>query len=99
MRHAEDIKKLIRNTKIRTNPDVNKAVLNGLLNRLDKAESIHLDAKQPNIWRIIMKSRITKLSTIAAVILIAVIGITVLDKSVTPAWAIAIISFTLPIRR
>jgi hypothetical protein len=46
--------------------------------------------KQPlKIWRIIMKSRITKLTTAAAVIiLIAVISITFLEKSVTPAYGL-----------
>ncbi len=46
--------------------------------------------QQPlNIWRIIMKSRITKLTTAAAVIiLIAVISITFLEKSVAPAYGL-----------
>jgi len=88
MRHAEDIKKLIKNTKIRTNSDVNKAVLNGLLNRLDKAESVHVDAKQPNIWRIIMKSSFTKLTAAAAIIVVVGLAITFLDKSNTAAYAL-----------
>ncbi|GAG85455.1 unnamed protein product, partial [marine sediment metagenome] len=48
-------------------------------------------AKQPRqikIWRTIMKNRITKLATAAVIILIAVLGITLLEKSATPAWAI-----------
>ena len=40
------------------------------------------------IWRTIMNSRITKLAVAAAVILIAVLGIAVLDKSTTPAYAV-----------
>ena len=44
---------------------------------------------RPSIWRIIMKSRITKFAAAAAVIiLIAVLSLTVLDKSVTPAYAL-----------
>ena len=35
-----------------------------------------------------MKSNITKLATAAAIILIAVLGITLLNKSTTPVWAI-----------
>ncbi|MCX5634448.1 MAG: hypothetical protein NTW55_01205 [Planctomycetota bacterium] len=88
MRHAEDIKKLIKNTKIRTNPQVNKAVLNSLLNRLDKAESVHLDAKQPNVWRIIMKSSFTKLTAAAAIIVVVGLAVTLLDKSNTAAYAL-----------
>ncbi len=40
------------------------------------------------IRRTIMKSQITKLATAALVVLIAVLGITLLDKSTTVAWAI-----------
>jgi len=40
------------------------------------------------IWRIIMKGKITKLATAAVVILIVTLGITFIEKSATPAWAI-----------
>ena len=40
------------------------------------------------IGRSIMKSQVSKLATAAAIILIAALGITLLDKSATPAWAI-----------
>jgi outer membrane lipoprotein-sorting protein len=66
-------------------------------NHRDKLEQDLLDAltKQPRrketpliIWRTIMKSSITKFATAAAVILIGIFSIALLDKSVTPAWAI-----------
>jgi len=44
--------------------------------------------RQIKIWRTIMKTKIAKLATAAAIILIAVLGITLLEKSTTPAWAI-----------
>ena len=44
--------------------------------------------RQTILWRKIMKTRITKLATAAAIILIAVLGITFLDKSTSPAYAI-----------
>ena len=40
------------------------------------------------IWRTIMKNRIAKLATAAAIILIAVLSITFLNKSTTTAYAI-----------
>lgn len=40
------------------------------------------------MWRIIMKSKMTKLATAAAIVLIGLLGMTFLDKTVTPAWAI-----------
>lgn len=45
-------------------------------------------AEPPNIWRIIMNSRITKLATAAVLILAVVLGVSLLDKSATPAYAI-----------
>ena len=42
---------------------------------------------RPGIWRIIMKNRITKLAA-AAIIIAALVGITLLDKTVTPAYAL-----------
>jgi hypothetical protein len=48
-------------------------------------------AKQPRqieIWRTIMKTKITKLATAAAIILIVALGIILFNKSTAPAWAI-----------
>lgn len=40
------------------------------------------------MWRIIMNKSITKISAVAAIILIILFSITFLDRAVTPAWAI-----------
>jgi outer membrane lipoprotein-sorting protein len=45
-------------------------------------------AEPPNIWRMIMNSKITKLATAAVVILAVVLGVTLIDRSATPAYAI-----------
>jgi outer membrane lipoprotein-sorting protein len=42
----------------------------------------------PNIWRTIMKSRITGIAAAAAVIVSIVVGVTLLDRSAAPAYAI-----------
>jgi len=75
MRPAENIKKLIKNAPIKTNPAVNEAVLKDLLNELDKSEKKPSATLQPNIWKIIMKSRITQLTTAAVIIIAVIIGI------------------------
>ncbi len=41
-----------------------------------------------DIWRTIMNSKITKLATVAVVILAVVVGVTLIDRSGTPAYAI-----------
>ncbi|MBN2591805.1 MAG: hypothetical protein JXA96_18200 [Sedimentisphaerales bacterium] len=81
MRRAEDIKRMIKKTKIKTNPEVNEAVLNGLFNRLDKANSVQINAKQPNIGRIIMKSHLTKIASAALVTIAAIVGITIVNRT------------------
>jgi outer membrane lipoprotein-sorting protein len=45
-------------------------------------------AEPPHIWRMIMNSKITKLATVAVVILAIVLGVSLLDRSATPAYAI-----------
>jgi hypothetical protein len=73
MKPADNIKRLIKNTKIKTNPAVNEAVLNDLLNKLDSSENISSAAKQPSVWRIIMKRPIIKFAVAACVL--AAIGL------------------------
>jgi len=87
MKPAEDIKKLNKNIKIKTNPEVNQAVLSHLLNRLDKTKESQPAPYQPNFWRIIMKSRITKLATVSLVALIiaGVLYFGLIDSTATAA--------------
>jgi outer membrane lipoprotein-sorting protein len=75
MRPTDKIKQYIKNVKVKTNPKVNQAVLDDLLDRLDAAKRAKEHAPQPNIWRTIMNNRITKLTTAAAAVLIAGVAI------------------------
>ena len=74
----------IRNIKFDDTPDPNHR---------DKLEQNLLAAfekqpRPPKIWRIIMKNPFLKLTAAAVIILAVVLSVTVLDKSITPAWAI-----------
>jgi hypothetical protein len=88
MKSAEDIRNLVKNAAIDSNPAVNSAVLEGLLEELDTCDSTDSVAAQPDLRRKIMKSRITKLAAAAAVIVAVVLPITFLDKAITPAYAL-----------
>ena len=94
MSAAENIEKLVKKfyitkrTSVTTSAEMDKRVLDDALAAYGKSKTIKSANSQPIVWRIIMKSKITKLATAAVVILIAVFGISVLDKSVTPAYAI-----------
>jgi hypothetical protein len=88
MRPTENIKKLIRDASIKTHPAVNKAVLNNLFDELDKSQKTDSAILQPSVWRIIMKSRITKFATAAVIITAVTVSIIFLNKSTAPAYAI-----------
>jgi len=88
MRPTENIKKLIRNVPVNTNTERDHEVLNDVLNTLEKSNNLQLVDNQPNLWRLIMKSQITKLTTVAVIIVAVVLSITILNQSATPAWAI-----------
>jgi outer membrane lipoprotein-sorting protein len=88
MRPTENIKKLIRDASIKTHPAVNKAVLNNLFDELDKSKKMDSAILQPSVWRIIMKSKITKFAIAAVILIAAAVSITFLTESATPAYAI-----------
>ena len=75
MRPTKNIKRLIKNTGVKTNPEVNEAVLKNLLNELDKSESIRSATKQLNTGRIIKQSLAMKLA--AAVVIITALYFTI----------------------
>ena len=78
----------VQRTETETTPQMDEKVLTNALTAHKKSEQTQPAQTRQNIWRTIMKNRITKLSTAAAIILIAVFGVTLLDKAATPAWAI-----------
>ncbi len=87
MRPEENIEKIINKFDI----DVNAKKDREIFDELREAQTKSNQSKPgfgPDIWRIIMTSKMVKLTTAAAVILIALFGITFIDKAVTPAWAI-----------
>ena len=75
MKPTENIERFIKNAKIKTDPAVNEAVLNNLLDELDKSEISAPADIGPGIWRIIMKTKITKFAVAAMIIVAALIGI------------------------
>lgn len=87
MRPTEKIKQYIKNVKVKTNPKVNQAVLDDLLDRLDAAQGAKEHTPRPNIWRMIMENRTTKLTTAAAAVLIA--GAVIFSLFISPGVTFA----------
>jgi outer membrane lipoprotein-sorting protein len=75
MRPADQTKQFIKNASINSNPDVNEAVLKELLSEMDKSESTTCAARQPDMWRTIMKNPVTKLAVAAAITIAVLIGL------------------------
>jgi outer membrane lipoprotein-sorting protein len=73
MRPNENIKKLITGLKVEASVELDARVHNAIDNALDKRNQFGSTSYRPSIWRIIMRSPITKLA-IAAVVIIAVLA-------------------------
>ncbi|MHC4478893.1 MAG: LolA-like protein [Planctomycetota bacterium] len=90
MRPTENIEKLINDLRDTTSADFDKRTVGDVLQVLAKSKN-QPAATQPNIRRIIMKSRMTKLAAVAVIIVAVLIGINRFGGSVdivTPAYAI-----------
>ena len=74
MKPAEDIDKLIKKLRYKTDAETHDRVLGNVMQALEKKEKQKSGVTAPNIWRIIMKSPITKLAA-AAVIIIGVLTV------------------------
>ena len=113
MKPAKDIEKLIKNIDIDTNAKMDEAVLNNTLEAFEKSEGVKSAERRPNIWRIIVKSRIIRLAA-AVVVILAVCWLAVSDrgelkeqetngpvaaaKSKTPAELVSVISLSMVFR-
>lgn len=89
MKSIENTEKRIKNANIVINVETNKKIFNNILQAFKRSKAYESAATQPNIWRIIMKSRIMKFAAVG--IMIAVIFLIYnYDGSIdgaTIAWA------------
>jgi outer membrane lipoprotein-sorting protein len=83
MRPAEKIEKFLQKASVTSNPNVNKAVLNELTDEMEKTKQT---VTSLNIWRILMKSPVTKFAAAAVIIIAVIIGISQFGGS-SVVWA------------
>ena len=88
MSSAEKIKRLFAKSDITVNSKIDDRIISDTLTAFDKSKKTQSVSPGPNIWRIIMKSKITKLATAAVIIIAVVFSVSFLDKSVTTVYAI-----------
>ena len=91
MKPIDWFEKLIRDLhvlEINTSAEMDQRILHDTLKVQQELKQTKLAGNQPDIWRIIMKSPITKLAAAAAIIIAVLIGINQLGGSATSvAWS------------
>ena len=90
MKPADNIEKLIKKLRYKAGDEAHNRVLNNVFQALEMRKKQKSAVSQPNIWRIIMKSPITKLTVAAVIIIAVVIGINQFGGrlgSTSVAWA------------
>ena len=85
MRSAEKIKRLFAKSNITVDLKVDDRIIGDALTVLDKSERIKSVSAEPNIWRMVTKSRLTKLAAAALIIIAMILGINHLGGSMDGA--------------
>lgn len=75
MRTADNIEKFIKNIHYKTSAEMHERTLNDALEAHSKSRKVKWAAAHSNLWRIIMTSKITKLSSAALIIIAVTAGI------------------------
>jgi hypothetical protein len=75
MRPADNINELIKKLKLKASADLDKRVHDDISAALTESEKTKSVQPEPNIWRIIMKSRISKLAAAAVIIISVLFGL------------------------
>jgi hypothetical protein len=84
---AETVENELKNLKLTTRPALDRRILHDAESVLEATASCR-DSAGPGVWRKIMTSHWTKLTTVAAAIAIAVISLTLFNRSTPVVYAI-----------
>ena len=87
MKSLKNIKQLIKKFHVTTNAKMDQKVREDVLEVIRKSKQTQSAFTQPNIWRIIMKSNITKLAAAAVIIIAIFFGLNLFNNSGGVAWA------------
>jgi len=74
---TEDIEKFIKKTGLETKTEMNEVVRNRIFRAFEKSKQTKSALTGQKIWRIIMKSNITKLAAAAVIIVAVILGLTI----------------------
>ncbi len=88
MSSVEKIKELFAKSEVTVNSKVDDRIVSDSLTAFNSSEKTQLGSPGPNIGRLIMASKITKMVAAAGIMIAVILSIFFLDKSVTPVYAI-----------
>jgi len=88
MKPTEKIEKLLETMTVTPAPQKDRQMLNAILQAQAESKQQPSAPPEPGKWRIIMHSKLTKFAAAAMILIAAVLSLTLLDKTVTPAYAI-----------
>ena len=93
MKHARDIEELVErsylnNLQVPAQAEMDERILGDAATRMEEAREAGSVSAEASTWRTIMKSRMTKLSAAAVVVLAVIIGIVEIGKPVGGANAV-----------
>jgi len=86
MRPTENIEKLVRKLRYKAGDQMRRRILGNVLGALENKKQ-NSAAVAPNIWRIIMKSPITKLAAAAVIIIAAFLSVSIFHQTIPTASA------------
>ena len=75
MKPLEHVEKLIKGFEVEINQQKNQRVLNGLLETQARSRELKPDLLQPNIWRMVLHSKLAKLAAAAVIVVAVIVGI------------------------
>ena len=87
---AEKIEKMIEQKKVdlSTTSEMDERILEDSFAVMEETMDTKFTSKRTKLWRIIIKSKITKFAAAAVIIIAVVLSLTFLDKSATDVYAI-----------
>jgi outer membrane lipoprotein-sorting protein len=95
MKSAENIERLIKEfcagkkAQIKTTTELDERIIADALPAQNRSKTTQSAAVQPNVWRIVMRSRIIQYTAAAMILLVIITGIIQLGKPIGPSVAFA----------
>ena len=75
MKTINDIKKFVKNISVKTNTEINETIRTKIFEAFEKSKQTKSVSVHSNIWRTIVKKRMTKFAAVAVIIIAVSVGI------------------------